>query len=205
MSLFFESIKLENGNFYLLDLHQKRMQNTVKNVFKKDVAFDLENELLKNDIEKEGLFKVKVIYDLAIKNIIIEPYSIKDHAKVVFLHREQINYTYKNIIRKSLDYNKKASDDAIFVINDSLTDSSYGNLALFDGSEWFTPKKCLLKGVKREYLFNTNKLKIKDIKLSEIMQYSRIAFVNAMRDFEKTYTFVVEGDTLLLEPFNFSK
>jgi 4-amino-4-deoxychorismate lyase len=205
MSQFFESIKLENGKFYLLDLHKKRMQNTVKNVFKKEVVFDLEQELIKNDYEKKGLFKVKVVYDLSIKNIAIEPYSIKNHDKIVFLHREELKYTYKNVIRKSLEFNKKLSDDAIFVINDSLTDSSYGNLALFDGTDWYTPKKCLLKGVKREYLFYTNKLKIKDIKLSEMLQYSQIAFINAMRDFEKTYTFVVEGNNLLLEPFNFSK
>jgi 4-amino-4-deoxychorismate lyase len=203
MSLFFESIKLENGRFHFLELHQKRMQNTVKNVFKKDVIFDLDNEIQKCEIENSGLFKVKVIYDTNIKTINIEPYSIKNHQKIVFLHREHINYTYKNIIRKSVEFNKKTSDDAIFVVNGSLTDASYSNLALFDGKEWFTPKKSLLKGIKREYFFSTNQIKIKDIKLSEINQYSQIAFINAMRDFEKIYTFAVEGDYLLLTLFNF--
>jgi 4-amino-4-deoxychorismate lyase len=204
MSLFFESIKLEDGEFHLLELHQKRMQNTVEKVFKKDSSFDLKSEFNKLTFETSGLFKVKVMYDLGIKNISIEPYTIKNHSKILLLEREELNYTYKNVIRKSLEFDKTVADDAIFILKGSITDASYSNIALFDGNQWFTPKKCLLKGIKREELFTNNTLKIKDIKLSEISQYSQIAFINAMRDFEKTYTFVVEGELLLLKPFNFS-
>jgi 4-amino-4-deoxychorismate lyase len=199
MSLFFESIKLEDGQFFNLELHEKRMKNTVKNVFKKEISFDLKSEFNKLTFEISGLFKVKVMYDLGLKNISIEPYALKNHNKIILLDREELNYTYKNVIRKSLDFDKTVADDAIFIVRGSLSDATYSNIALHDGNEWFTPKKCLLKGVKREYLFENRKIKIRDIKIDEIEQFSKIAFINAMRDFEKTYTFVKEGKILHLQ------
>jgi hypothetical protein len=40
----------------------------------------------------------------------------------------------------------------------------------------------------------------KQIKKEDIQGFQKIAFINAMRDFEKMYTFVQKDDVLLLNP-----
>jgi 4-amino-4-deoxychorismate lyase len=198
MSQFFESIKLLDGNIPLLHLHQKRIERTVNDNFRTKCKLDLEKELSKVRLASQGLFKIKVIYDSHLHQISVEPYQIKTHSKIAILKKENIAYPYKSSSRNQFDFNTQLSDDAIFVSHNSLTDASYSNLALFDGEQWYTPEKCLLKGVKREHLLKNKQIKTRDIKLADLEHYSKIAFINAMRDFEKIYTFVKEDHFLLL-------
>jgi len=67
--------------------------------------------------------------------------------------------------------------------NDLLTDTSYSNIALFDGENWITPKSPLLFGVNRAQLVAENKLIQKDIKVSELFNFQRISLFNAMIEF----------------------
>ena len=62
MSQFIESIKVENGKVFLLDLHQKRVNDTF-NAFSKPIKVDLKK--LQNKLEhNSGLYKWRVVYDL---------------------------------------------------------------------------------------------------------------------------------------------
>ena len=51
-----------------------------------------------------------------------------------------------------------------FVKNGRLTDTSYSNIALFDGNRWVTPAHPLLKGTMRQSLIDKGLLKEKGIK-----------------------------------------
>ena len=61
--------------------------------------------------------------------------------------------------------------------------TSYCNIILSDGFNWFTPENPLLKGIQREYLLNKNKILEREIRKSEIFLYSEFVLVNSMIKF----------------------
>lgn len=203
MYQFFESIKLLDGKLHLLDLHSERL-NATRNAFFENVKdIDLEKELMIPCKKKDGLYKVKVVYAKYLESITIDSYSIKDHHKIKLLEKPEIQYDFKFLDRKNLeeDFIQEADfDDIIFLKNGTLTDATYSNLAFFDGKTWFTPENCLLNGVKRKALLESGIITEKKILKNDIKDFQKIAFINAMRDFEKMYTFVQKDDFLLLNP-----
>jgi 4-amino-4-deoxychorismate lyase len=73
--------------------------------------------------------------------------------------------------------------DVLIVKNGFLTDTSYCNIALFDGEDWVTPLTPLIQGVTRAQLLEEGKLIVKDIKLEELMNFQKIALFNALNEF----------------------
>jgi len=201
MYQFFESIKLLDGKLHLLDLHSARL-NATRNAFFENIKdIDLEKELMIPCEKKEGLYKVKVVYAKYLESVTIDNYIVKDHYKIKLLEKPEIFYDFKFLDRGTLDEDINADfDDVIFLKNGELTDASYSNLAFFDGKSWFTPKNCLLHGIKRKFLLDSGIITEKQIKKEDIQGFQKIAFINAMRDFEKMYTFVQKDDVLLLNP-----
>ena len=200
MSLFFESIKLLDGQLYALDMHQKRVDRTLKAHFKLFKGIYLKEKLSSINLPQSGLFKVRIRYNSQITNIDIDPYSLKSHTKIKIIQKDNILYPFKTMERSILHFDIKETDDVIFVKNNHICDASYSNIALFDGLDWCTPDTYLLAGVKREFLLSQKKIIQKPILLDDLQKYSQIAFINAMRDFEKTYTFVKKDQLLILDP-----
>lgn len=203
MYRFFESIKLLDGKLLLLDLHSERLNHTRNEFFENIKDIDLAKELIIPCEKKEGLYKVKVVYSKYLESVTIDSYTIKDHHKIKLLEKPDIKYDFKFVDRKILDedFNPKADfDDIIFLKKEVITDATYSNLAFFDGKTWFTPENCLLNGVRRKALLESGIIKEKKILKDDILGFQKIAFINAMRDFEKMYTFVQKDDFLLLNP-----
>ena len=65
-----------------------------------------------------------------------------------------------------------------------VTDTSIANIALYNDGLWFTPKKPLLEGTTRARLLNAGKIIEKDIAVEDLNNYSRVALMNAMIDFD---------------------
>ncbi len=203
MYQFFESIKLLDGKLHLLDLHSERLNLTRTKFFENIKDIDLEKELMLPCEKKNGLYKVKVVYAKYLESVTIDSYIIKDHHKIKLLEKPDIKYDFKFLDRKTLeeDFKQDADfDDVIFLKNGILTDATYSNLAFFDGKTWFTPENCLLNGVKRKAWLDSGIITEKKILKDDIQDFQKIAFINAMRDFEKMYTFVQKDDFLLLNP-----
>jgi 4-amino-4-deoxychorismate lyase len=191
MSQFFESIKLENGHVSLLAYHEERFTRTVKDFFSKQVKNGLEKSLKNIDLPSSGLYKIRVSYAENIEQISINPYEISLHKEVVIIEKSTIDYAYKYENREALNFEKERYSDAIFTVNGFFTDASYSNLAFFDGKSWISPENYLLKGTKRNYLMDQNVLKAEHIHISDLAQFQKIAFINAMRDFERVYDFEI--------------
>jgi 4-amino-4-deoxychorismate lyase len=203
MYQFFESIKLLDGKLHLLDLHCERLNRTRNAFFENLKDIDLGKELMIPCEKKEGLYKVKVVYAKYLESVVFDDYTIKEHRKIRLLEKPDIQYDFKFLDRENLteDFSSDAEfDDIIFLKNGVVTDATYSNLAFFDGITWYTPQKCLLHGVKRKFLLDTGIITEKEILKEEIKDFQKIAFINAMRDFEKMYTFVQKDDFLLLNP-----
>lgn len=205
MSQFFESIKLLDGKFQMLDLHNKRLNTTRNFFFENCKDIDLLREIFIPCDFKEGLVKVRIEYAKYLKKIDFLHYEIKNHNLIKVLINEDINYEFKNTDRSSLDTFLNSNpkfDDVIFVKNGFLTDASYSNLALFNGKVWITPTHCLFEGLKRGNMLSEGKLQVEDVSLEDLHKFERIAFINAMRDFEKIYSFVFEENELRLANTN---
>ena len=71
-------------------------------------------------------------------------------------------------------------DDILIIKNNYVTDTYYGNVALFQDGNWYTPKHPLLNGTRRQNLLDKGRIFEKDIHVKTLENYSRIAIFNAM-------------------------
>lgn len=202
MFRFFESILLKDGEMLLLHFHSDRMNATRKAHFGTLPVINLDEIMVLPCDCKSGIYKIKVTYSKFIESIEFQEYTIKPHKKVRLIENREIAYQYKSVDRDNLTgflSNNPDFDDVIFTKNGLLTDASYSNIALFDGENWFTPSNCLLEGVKRRSLLEAGIIIEKSICVKDLANYTKIAFINAMRDFEMTYTFRLENEVMFLE------
>lgn len=201
MFRFFESILLKDGQMPLINFHAERLNVTMEVHFEEFAKIDLSKIIIIPCDCKSGIYKVKVTYGRFIESIEFQEYELKPHRKVKIIEDNNIDYRYKSVERTSLNsflIENPDFDDVIFIKNGLLTDASYSNIALFDGKNWFTPESCLLEGVKRRSLLESGKIKKKEIRVNDLHDFSKIAFINAMRDFEMTYNFQTENQNMFL-------
>lgn len=187
MCRFIESIKLQDGEFKRLELHQARIQKAFETFYPNEKAFDLAEFLSKSDFPTEkGIFKCRIVYDSEIRQLEFNPYVMRPINSLRLVETEIENLPYKPEDRSL--YNaafalRDNCDDVLLVKNGCLTDTSYCNIALFDGNNWFTPRIPLLYGVNRAELLNEGKLVEKDIKVQGLKDCQQIALFNAMIEF----------------------
>jgi len=180
MCQFIESIAYKDGILLNLDHHQKRVDRTLDHHF-------INSEINLSEIKlpfKPGLHKCRIVYDRNIEEVELTPYFLKK-IKNIKLVSADINYQFKYANRqlfKNLVEKNSSYDDVIIVKQGMITDSSYANVCLFDGSGWFTPDKPLLEGTKRAWLLSSKLIQKKAIKPKDLKQYKKISLINAMLD-----------------------
>jgi len=180
-----ETIKVDDGEVFNIEYHQKRFDRTRLELFNSKNSIDLLSLL---DIPKKGLFRCRVIYSEDIQSIEYIPYKVKviNSLKVV---DSNINYNYKFLNRDELNTllsENSKFDEIIIEKSGYLTDTTISNIAFYDDNykQWFTPATPLLYGTMREKLLNNGFLKSKNIKSSEISSYKKVALMNAMIGFK---------------------
>lgn len=134
---------------------------------------------------QKGTFKCRIIYAEAITKIEFLPYTPRSIRSLRLVHDGTIEYAWKYEDRSAIEHlltQKESCDDILIVKNDCLTDSSYSNIACFDGTTWFTPKKPLLQGIQRERLLREGQLCATQIRVEDLKYFSQIALINAMLD-----------------------
>lgn len=189
MSQFIESIKIEDKKIFLLDLHQKRVDDTFAH-FGKETSINLA-EIFKNlEHDEDGLYKLRISYDLD-KNFRTQliPYAISEISNFQLVVNNIYDYSFKFEDRKELEkmLRQAKSSEIIIVKNNHITDSSFSNLLFKKGKEWFTPSTYLLNGVQRQYLLKNKKIKEAEITLQNIAEYSHFQIINAMNDFDDMF------------------
>jgi 4-amino-4-deoxychorismate lyase len=186
MCRFIESIKVLDGVFYRLEYHQTRVQLTCDKFFPDSEIIELSKAFKNLEIPQKGVFKCRVLYSSEIQLIEFVPYTRRDikTLKLVDTDIDSSPYKFENRSLYNAAFAKRENcDDVLLMKNGLLTDTSYCNIALFNGSEWFTPRVPLLYGTNRAQLLSETVLIEKDIKLDEIFDYQQIALFNAMIEF----------------------
>lgn len=186
MCLLIESIKLKDGKFYKLNLHQARVNKAFKDLFPTTKPFDLESTLKLEDIPQKGTFKCRIVFDEKIHSTEYIPYSMRTIKSLKLVNAAIESHYYKlenrTLINEAVS-KKGECDDIIIVRDGKLSDSSYSNIALWDGHCWFTPEQPLIYGVQRTYLLQKKMIFEKEIKQIDLVNYHKIRLFNAMIEF----------------------
>jgi len=181
-----ETVKIFNGKVFNIDYHNQRLNNSRKTLFGRDDEIDLVMHVHVTDLMGDGLYKCRILYSEVVESVEFAPYT-KRHLKTLkMVHSDQLRYDHKFEDRRHIDelFAHRGNCDDILIIQDHrLTDTSIGNIALFDGKMWFTPEFSLLKGTKRQKLLDEKKIFRKDIRVADLKNYLKLSIFNAMIEF----------------------
>ncbi|MFP4562227.1 MAG: aminotransferase class IV [Spirochaetia bacterium] len=189
-TLLVESIRLDPEGPVNLVYHQARLDRSMAHFFRSP-RVDL--EMLLRDLPRPSRgtrYKVRVVYGREVREVTVRPYAVRDLKRVRIVHDDSIDYRYKYLDRSGLDELKRSavpperteSEDILIIKNGLLTDTTFSNVALFDGHEWVTPDSVLLPGTRRARLIDEGKVRPVRIGCGDLTKYSRISFINAMLD-----------------------
>ncbi|GJM33220.1 MAG: 4-amino-4-deoxychorismate lyase [Saprospiraceae bacterium] len=181
-----ESIRLENGALQNLDQHRARMASSLTFLgLPHEIAWS--NSWTPIPISfQQGLWKFRLLYANDDFEVQIEPYCIRPVKSLQLVLADHIDYPVKYADRQAIQalfQNRTYGDGILLVKNGLLTDTSYANVALFDGKKWVTPTLPLLAGTRRAGLIKAGKIFPKNIPATALSNYQKIQLFNAMMDF----------------------
>jgi 4-amino-4-deoxychorismate lyase len=131
-------------------------------------------------------YKVHLEYDSSGFHFLsVLPYRCRPINTLRLVEGGDIDYSYKYADRSSLNalLAERGTCDEILIVKDGLlTDTSFTNIALFDGCHWLTPRRPLLAGTHRQRLLARGIISEADIRAADIQQFFRIRLFNAMVD-----------------------
>lgn len=191
-----ETICLLDGQLLNLNYHEARLNRTRTELLGAGELWSLEKLLSNYDLPKQGLFKCRLIYDLALLKFEWEPYQRRPITSLKKVYDDQISYSYKYLDRSSLATlfgQKEDKDDVLIIKNGLLTETSYCSIALYNGTEWHTPATPLLNGTQRQLLIDSGSIKEISIEENNLSQYSHIRLFNAMIPWENPIEFSTDA------------
>ena len=180
-----ETIKVEHGRYYDLPYHTTRMNRSRRLLFGRDDQIDLESCLaIPPDLGPER-HKCRVVYGNHVVRVEYEAYKVRPIRSLKIVDGSGIDYHHKYVDRSALAQLRElraGCDDILIEVSGQLTDGSYANVALFDGTRWYTPATVLLEGTKRARLIDEGILTVADIAASEISSFEALGLINALID-----------------------
>ena len=194
MSQFIESIKVEDQKAFLMEFHQKRVNDTFAH-FGAQGSIDLEKIFKSLEHDEDGLYKLRIVYDLNrnFKHQMI-PYAIPEIENFQLVENNSYDYSFKFEERKEFEKmkTKAKTEEIIIVKNNHITDTSYTNILFLKGETWYTPTTYLLNGVMRQHLLKEKKIKEAEITLQNIREFSHFQLINSMNDFDDMFIYPIE-------------
>lgn len=191
-NILLETIKINHGIIENIQYHQKRFDDSRIKLFDSLDTINLQDFI---NPPNDELFRCRVLYAQSIISVEYLPYNPKkfQHFKVV---PSNIDYSFKYADRKELEALKTkypSFDEIIIEKNGLLTDTTISNIAFFDGKDWLTPAKALLKGMMRAKLIDNGFLKPINIKYNDIQKFTKFAILNAMLGFCEIEDYTIEN------------
>jgi 4-amino-4-deoxychorismate lyase len=183
MSLLLETIKVRNKRLYHISAHTARMNHSRRVLFNCRDDINLAGRLAVPSTIGAGLYKCRVVYDTEIRQIEFLPYEQRTCTSLRLVRDDTICYDHKYADRSRFDalLRHAQADDIVIVKNGFLTDASYANILVSDGKNWFTPRKPLLHGIRRQLLLDGGLIREADIRPAELNHFISIALINVLR------------------------
>lgn len=183
MSLFIESIKIEDGRCFNLPLHQERMNSTREAAFGKSPEISLEEVIKIPPGGRKGRVKCRVVYGEKIDTIEFVPYRLPSIHSLQIVYDDQLDYAFKYADRRRLEaaYRKRGgADDVLVIKNGCVTDTFFCNVVLRKGELYYTPDTFLLNGVRRQQLLREGKITERRIAAPDLKKFDSLCLINAM-------------------------
>lgn len=190
-----ESLLLDNGNYFLLDEHLKRLKNSAQYFgFKFDVD-DVMNMLHEfANVHHQGMFKVRLLLT-KLGEITIEGNQISQMGTLVTvmiaeepISKNNLFLYHKTTNREVYTYFQNKKPKTIFDVllwNESreITEFTNGNIVLeIDGQKWTPPVDSgLLAGTFREFLLKKGEIQEKTLTISDLKKATKIWCINSVR------------------------
>jgi 4-amino-4-deoxychorismate lyase len=188
-------VKLLDGEYRLLELHQRRLERTWKAAFGSAPGFRLADFLPQPP--DCGLYRARAVYPGpdGPPVVTLHAYTFPRPATLRLVGDPGIDYRYKLLDRGALDAMKAScgASDFIVVRDGGLTDCSIANLVFEATDGLFTPEGCLLEGVKRESLLASGRVSVRRIGPGDLRGYRKVLLVNAMIDLEDDVSVPASG------------
>ncbi|MBM6992422.1 MAG: aminotransferase class IV [Prevotella sp.] len=176
---------MEHGVPTNLSYHLNRIRRTRMHFWNSEKELNAD-ELLASVVPCPGISKLRFLYDAShFYDIDCTPYEMRRVDSLKIVSDATIDYPFKREDRDDLNRLRTLRDqcdDVLIVKDNHITDTSYTNVAFFDGLHWITPDTPLLPGTRREYLLDTQKIIEEEITLSDISRFTHLAMFNAMID-----------------------
>ena len=191
MPLLLETIKIEDGEVSNLSYHQARCDESRKALFNSTDRLDLSSLI---QAPPKGLYRCRILYDEKIHSIEYIPYSPKEIHTLKIVSSD-LEYDHKYANRDALNkllQTQPDADDILIEKHGYLTDTTIANIAFYDGKQWFTPEKPLLKGTMRAKLLDERFLHTRNIKKEDLKNYTQVALMNAMIGFKILNNFTIK-------------
>ena len=190
-TLLLETIKIEDGEVFNLSYHQARCDESRKALFDSTDRLNLSSLI---QAPPKGLYRCRILYDEKMYSIEYIPYSPKEIHTLKIVSSD-LEYDHKYANRNTLNKLRQSEPDADDILIEKhgyLTDTTIANIAFYNGKQWFTPEKPLLKGTMRAKLLDEGFLHTRKIKKEEITDYTHVALMNAMIGFKILNNFTIQ-------------
>jgi 4-amino-4-deoxychorismate lyase len=187
MSLLFESIRLDCGILQNPEYHNQRLNFSRHQLFGLTLKIDLKDVIVVPEKFQKDIVKCKVYYTKDIEDITFEFYQPKRISSLKLVENDEIDYSFKYTNRHELEkllFQKGNCDEVLIIKKGMITDTSFSNIAFFDGKTWLTPSTPLLKGTQRNHLLQRKIIVESIIKLSDLHCFEKAILLNAMLPFE---------------------
>ena len=184
MCLFIETLRIEDGKVWHASLHDRRMNDTRRAFFGPVPDLHVCDYLRPEAYTART--RCRLTYARDVIRVEYFPYYVRPVHSLQLVVQDDIDYRYKQADRHVLDEAfalRDTADDVLIVRHGLLTDTSYTNLALFDGHEWVTPRKPLLAGTRRAALLDQGVLQQADLSVADLRAAQKVRLFNAMIDF----------------------
>ncbi|WHZ06021.1 aminodeoxychorismate synthase component I [Neobacillus sp. YX16] len=194
-----ESLLLENGDYFLLEEHLKRLENSARYF-----GFRYQTEKIESSLKEfgennpTGLLKVRLLIakngDLTIEGQIITQQNV---VLKVSLAEEPVDKTNLFLYHKTTNrevyakYQKQKSQEAFDVLlwnqEGELTEFTNGNIVIeIEGTLWTPPVMSgLLSGTFRDRLLQIGEIHEKTLTKSDLKKATRIWFINSVRKWKE--------------------
>lgn len=186
--LLFESIRLEDGALPLLDWHQERINRSRRSLYTRKPLLKLTKVLEEQELPQTGLYKVKVRYGVEADSVSWSAYSVRRVGSLRLVRQNDLLYQHKYQNREGIDrlWEQRGQADEILIVQHGyLTDTSYHNIALYDGDKWYTPSCPLLRGTRRASLLAEEVIHPALIRERDLHHFKKVRLFNAMIPWEE--------------------
>lgn len=187
MCRFIETVCIEAGSALRLDYHNRRLNTT-----RREVWGDVPELRIEQHIKTDGLVertRLRIEYDTEIRKVEYIPYHLRPVSSLRLVEMpDDADYHLKyadRAVLNALFEHRDGADDVLAVRDGFITDTSIANVALWDGEQWYTPSRPLLKGTHRQFLLDNGMIAEREIKTDELSRYTKNPSVQCYDSFRR--------------------